>query len=131
MHLKYIHYFGNESNESILEAYGLRPKSEEIRDKMKPRQCPNCSELNKIDSKFCVKCRMILSYDSYMETINKSQIEEQKKQDKLDWIMDKIKKFEERFGEKEFNESCSAQANFNQGFLNRIKEKKFLTCLTD
>ena len=77
MHLKYLHYFGNESNESILEAYGLKPKSEEI-DKMKPKQCPNCSELNKIDSKFCVKCRMILSYDSYMETINKAQIEEQK-----------------------------------------------------
>jgi integrase/recombinase XerD len=36
MHLKYIHYFGNESNESIIEAYGLKPKSEEI-DKMKPR----------------------------------------------------------------------------------------------
>ena len=77
MHLKYIHYFGNESNESILEAYGLKPNSEEI-DKMKPRQCPNCTELNKIDSKFCVKCRMVLSYDSYMETINKPQIDEQR-----------------------------------------------------
>jgi integrase len=68
MHLKYIHYFGNESNESILEAYGLKTKFEEI-DKMKPRQCPNCSEINKIDSKFCVKCRMVLSYDAYTETI--------------------------------------------------------------
>ena len=77
MHQKYIHYFGNESNESILEAYGLKPKSEQI-DKMKPKQCPNCSEPNKMDSKFCVKCRMILSYDSYMETVNKAQIEEQK-----------------------------------------------------
>ena len=56
MHLKYVHYFGNESNVNILEAYGLKPKSEEI-DKMKPRQCPNCNELNKIDSKFCVKCQ--------------------------------------------------------------------------
>ena len=46
MHLKYLHYFGNESYESILEAYGLKPKSEEI-DKMKPRQCPNCSELQR------------------------------------------------------------------------------------
>ena len=64
MHLKYLHYFGNESNESILEAYGMKPRAEEI-DKMKPKQCPNCSELNKIDSKFCVKCKMILSYDIY------------------------------------------------------------------
>ena len=73
MHLKYVHYFGNESNQNILEAYGLKPKSEEI-DKMKPRQCPNCNELNKIDSKFCVKCRMVLSYDSYMETVSESQV---------------------------------------------------------
>ena len=68
MHLKYIHYFGNESNESILEAYGLKPKSEEI-DRMKPVPCPNCAEPNKIDSKFCVKCRMILSYDTYLESV--------------------------------------------------------------
>jgi hypothetical protein len=64
----YIHYFGNESNESILEAHGLKPKLQEI-DKMKPTQCPNCTELNKIDSKFCVKCRMVLSYDAYTETV--------------------------------------------------------------
>ena len=37
----YLHYFGNESSESILEAYGLKPKQEEI-DKMQPVQCPNC-----------------------------------------------------------------------------------------
>jgi hypothetical protein len=78
MHQKYIHYFGNESNESILEAYGLKPRSDNAIDKMKPRQCPNCNELNKIDSKFCVKCRMVLSYDSYIETVNKNQIDEQK-----------------------------------------------------
>ena len=72
MHLKYLYYFGNESNESILEAHGLKPRAEEI-DKMKPRQCPNCSELNKIDSKFCVKCRMILSYDSYLETVKEKE----------------------------------------------------------
>ena len=75
MHLKYIHYFGNESNESILEAYGLKPKSEEI-DKMKPMQCPNCSELNKIDSKFCVKCRMILSYNEYLGSIENQKQKE-------------------------------------------------------
>ena len=68
MHLKYVHYFGNESNQNILEAYGIKPKLEEI-DKMKPRQCPNCTELAKIDDKFCPKCRMVLSYDAYTETI--------------------------------------------------------------
>ena len=94
MHLKYLHYFGNESNDSILEAYGLKPKSEEI-DKMKPRQCPNCNELNKIDSKFCVKCRMVLSYDSYIETINKAQIDEAK-MDKIQMLVDRIENLEKQ-----------------------------------
>jgi hypothetical protein len=62
----YLHYFANESNESILEAYGLKTKSESI-DKMKPVQCPNCGESCKIDSRFCPKCRMVLTYDAYSE----------------------------------------------------------------
>ena len=53
MHLKYIHYLGNESSESILEAYGYKQKNEEI-DKMKPKQCPNCMELNK--DRFQILC---------------------------------------------------------------------------
>jgi hypothetical protein len=68
----YIHYLGNESSESILEAYGLKPKLEEI-NKLKPTACPNCNELNKIDSKFCVKCRMVLSYDAYTEAVQDSE----------------------------------------------------------
>jgi Phage integrase family. len=73
MHQKYIHYLGNESNESILEAYGLINKDKKEIDKLKPRQCPNCNEQNNIDSKFCVKCRMILSYDSYTELVQEKQ----------------------------------------------------------
>ncbi len=70
----YLHYFGNESSESILEAYGLKPKSEGI-DKMQPVSCPNCGEGNKIDSKFCAKCRMVLSYDAYTETVEEKDTE--------------------------------------------------------
>ena len=69
---KYIHYFGNESNESLLEAYGIMPKGQQL-DPLKPKQCPNCSEPNKPDSKFCVKCRMVLTYDAYSETLEKQQ----------------------------------------------------------
>ncbi|MDW0232428.1 MAG: tyrosine-type recombinase/integrase, partial [Nitrososphaeraceae archaeon] len=80
---KYIHYFGNESNESILEAYGLIDKNKQEIDKLKPRQCPNCSEQNKIDSKFCSKCRMVLSYDSYTELVQEKQETFTEKYDKL------------------------------------------------
>lgn len=79
----YIHFFGNESSESILEAYGLTPKLSEI-DKMKSKQCPNCNEPNKPDSKFCAKCRMVLVYDEYIESLEKqkkkeNEIEEMKR----------------------------------------------------
>ena len=71
MHLKYLHYFGNESSESLLEAYGIVTPGQQI-DQLKPKQCPNCSETNKPDSKFCAKCRMVLTYDAYEETIEEN-----------------------------------------------------------
>ena len=69
MHLKYLHYFGNESSESLLEAYGIIPKDQQSVDVLRPKQCPNCNEPNKPDSKFCAKCRMVLTYDAYNETL--------------------------------------------------------------
>ena len=86
MHLKYLHYFGNESSESLLEAYGIVPKDKQLSDVLKPKQCPNCSEPNKPDSKFCAKCRMVLTYDAYAETL------ESEKQNE-----DKLAMMEERF----------------------------------
>lgn len=76
MHLKYLHYFGNESSESLLEAYGLIDHGIQI-NQLSPKQCPNCNEVNKIDSKFCAKCRMVLTYDAYSETLeNQKQRED-------------------------------------------------------
>ena len=80
MHLKYLHYYGNESNESILEAYGIVTKDQKILDVLRPKQCPNCTEPNKPDSKFCAKCRMVLTYDAYNETLEKDQEKETKMQ---------------------------------------------------
>lgn len=76
MHLKYEHWFGNESSESILEAYGIETKNPASINKLQPRQCPNCNEPNKIDSKFCTKCRMVLSYDAYTETLENNEQKE-------------------------------------------------------
>jgi hypothetical protein len=73
---KYLHYFGNESNVSLLEAYGIVTKDQRPSDVLKPKQCPNCSEPNKPDSKFCAKCRMVLTYDAYSETIEEKQQKE-------------------------------------------------------
>jgi hypothetical protein len=72
---KYLHYFGNESSESILQAYGILPKDQQI-DQLRPKQCPNCMEPNKSDSKFCANCRMLLTYDAYSKTIEERQTKE-------------------------------------------------------
>jgi integrase len=70
----YIHYFGDESSKSLLEAFGVEKYHQRQSDILKNKQCPNCSESNKPDQKFCNKCRMVMSYDAYSETL-----EEQKK----------------------------------------------------
>jgi predicted amidophosphoribosyltransferase len=91
MHLKYLHYFGNESNESILEAYGIVTKDKQLSDVLRPKQCPNCSEPNKPDSRFCAKCRMVLTYDAYNETIE----EKQEKDKEIEILARKQDRFEQ------------------------------------
>src|SRR5215469_3637318 len=43
---KYIHYFGNESSESLLEAYGILTKDKVPIDTLNPKICPNCNVLS-------------------------------------------------------------------------------------
>jgi integrase/recombinase XerD len=92
MHLKYLHYFGNESSESLLEAYGIVTKDQQTSDSLKPKQCPNCSEPNKPDSKFCAKCRMVLTYDAYNETVEEKQ---QEKEKQIEVLIKKQEQFEQ------------------------------------
>ncbi|MGA7367522.1 MAG: hypothetical protein WBX01_00195 [Nitrososphaeraceae archaeon] len=91
MHLKYIHYFGNESSESILQEYGILPKYNQQTDALRPRQCPNCNEPNRPDQKFCVKCRMVLTYNAYSETIKEKQIKDKQ----IEEMMRKQEQFEQ------------------------------------
>ncbi len=87
MHLKYLHYFGNESSENILEAYGIVTKDKNQLSILKPKQCPNCDEPNRPDSKFCAKCRMVLTYDAYNETLENQE----EKESELTRLRDDIK----------------------------------------
>jgi hypothetical protein len=88
MHMNYLHYFGNESSDSLLEASGIIPRHKQQLDIPKPKQCPNCGEPNKPDSKFCAKCRMVLTYDAYAETVE----EKQEKEDALSTLSDQVMK---------------------------------------
>jgi integrase/recombinase XerD len=111
MHQKYIHYFGNESNESILEAYGLINKNKKEIDKLKPRQCPNCNEQNKIDCKFCVKCRMVLSYDAYIEATHYNEEFEETRLEKLEAKFDALTR---QFLENNVTVGTSSDSNTNE-----------------
>jgi integrase/recombinase XerD len=83
---KYIHYFGNESSESLLEAYGIVTKNNIPIDTLNPKICPNCNEGNTQDAKFCSKCKMIMSFEGYQEAL-----ESQSKKE------DELKKIQEQF----------------------------------
>jgi integrase/recombinase XerD len=86
---KYIHYFGNESSESLLEAYGIVTKNNVPIDTLNPKICPNCNEGNTIDSKFCSKCKMIMSFEGYQEALESQK----QKEDEIT----ELKKRQERF----------------------------------
>jgi integrase/recombinase XerD len=73
MHLKYIHYFGNEASDSLLEAYGIVTKQQELAKILHYKQCPNCNEPNKSENRFCAKCKMVMTYDAYNETLEKEK----------------------------------------------------------
>ena len=69
-------FFGNAPVEDLLVAHGLISEEETADSILKSKQCPNCAETNKPDSKFCAKCRMVLTYDEYCETLEKQQEKE-------------------------------------------------------
>jgi integrase len=73
---KYIHYFGNESSESLLEAYGIVTKNNAGIDNLNPKVCPNCNEGNTQDTRFCNKYKMIVSYEGYQEALESQQKKE-------------------------------------------------------
>jgi integrase len=72
----YLHYLGNESSKSLLEAYGIEKYNQKEIEILKTKSCPNCREENKPDSKFCTKCRMVLTYDAYNETLDNQKEKE-------------------------------------------------------
>lgn len=86
MREKYLHYFSNTSSESILEAYGIVPSDKKQSDILKPKSCPHCQEPNQPNSKFCIKCRMVLTFDSHAETLEL----EKKKDEQLELLTRQI-----------------------------------------
>lgn len=81
MHLRYLHYFGNESTDSLLEAYGVVKKENHFTDTMKSRICPDCKEPNRHDALFCKKCHLTLTHEAYQSAVanEKKMVEDEVK----------------------------------------------------
>ena len=44
-----------------------------MRDLLKPKPCPNCDEPNKPESKFCAKCKFVLTFDAFNEAMEERE----------------------------------------------------------
>jgi integrase/recombinase XerD len=79
-HLKYQHYFADDAFDAVLTLMdGLLPSTSaqlansKNKSLLKPKHCPNCDEPNKPESKFCAKCKFVLSFDAFNETMEESE----------------------------------------------------------
>jgi hypothetical protein len=124
MHLKYLHYFGNESNDSILEAYGIISKDKQVSEALRPKQCPNCNEPNQPDSKFCAKCRMVLTYDAYSETLES----EKQKEDRVSVLEKQMQSLLSTLSKmtEQGQVNAVAQSLYSSGILKEGNEEKVL-----
>jgi integrase len=79
---KYQHYFSDDAHIAKLEADGFLPKGSSSKNKnkglLRPKPCPNCMEPNKPESRFCTKCKFVLSFDAYNESIQNAEHLKQK-----------------------------------------------------
>lgn len=73
---KYQHYYNDDAFDAMLTVMdglkptALRPSGTNL---LKPRLCPNCSETNKPESRFCSKCKFVLTFDAFNETVKESE----------------------------------------------------------
>ena len=111
-----IHYFGNESSESLLEAYGIMSKDKNPINTLNPKICSNCSEGNTQDAKFCSRCKMIISLEGYQEAL-----ESQKEKE------DKLTSVEKRFNDMQLQMQSvlAALASMEQSTKNTFAKRLF------
>jgi integrase len=67
MPLVYIHFLASSSSKSLLEARGIISKDNHESNILQAIYCPNCQEPNTPHSKFCLKCKMVLTPEEYAD----------------------------------------------------------------
>jgi hypothetical protein len=93
---KYQHYYNDDSFDAMLTVMdGLTPPSTIVNSKkkglLKPRQCPNCNETNTPESRFCTKCKFVLSFDAFNEATQGAE-ESKKRLERLEKTMSSVMK---------------------------------------
>ncbi len=73
MPMTYIHWFNNESGESLLQAWGVETKAKGEEEKLVPKVCPECMASNRPDALSCYNCKQVLTRESYLEAKNFEQ----------------------------------------------------------
>lgn len=83
---KYVHYFGDEANQDLLVAYGIRSKDETVDTTLRSRYCPNCNSPNQPEQHYCMSCGFVLTLTGYSKLME----EQKKKGDKLEMMEEQI-----------------------------------------
>jgi integrase len=63
----YVHFLASSSSRSLLEARGIISKDKRDSNILQAKYCPNCQEPNAPHSTFCLKCKMVLTYEEYSD----------------------------------------------------------------
>ena len=84
----YLHLSGQEGANALLEAEGVITKNDQQTNTLQPKQCPNCNELNTQHAKSCLKCNLVLSYESFVE----AKEQEKSLQEQIEKMMTEIER---------------------------------------
>ena len=96
---RYLHYFGNESSQNLLEAYGIVTNDNVPINTLNPKICVNCNESNTQDANFCSKCKMIMSLEGYQEALDSQRQKEDEMQEMKDKYEHDIKAIREEMNQ--------------------------------
>ena len=56
----YVHLSGRDTDNKMLEIYGLKREEKEKEEELKPKECPRCKYINSPTDRFCSRCGAVL-----------------------------------------------------------------------
>ena len=125
----YIH-LRDESSRILLEKRGIiKKKDKETTNITKTKICVNCQEPNRPDAQWCLSCKMILSYTSYKETLEKQMV----KEEQIKNLVSRLNEYEEanKEGRITSKELAQQRKEMDQKFADLYNKIQSLTVSQD